>query len=98
MTTLTDETVEGEPMTEERGAAYRPWLGERTVAVVGLARSGVAAARLVRRLGGARVAVGRGARARGPGLRALRGRPSRGGLCRRRSRRGEPRRAARHRS
>jgi UDP-N-acetylmuramoylalanine--D-glutamate ligase len=36
----------------ERGPAYRRWLAGRTVSVVGLARSGVAAARLVRRLGG----------------------------------------------
>jgi len=36
----------------ERGPAYRAWLARRTVAVVGLARSGVAAARLIRRLGG----------------------------------------------
>ena len=36
----------------ERGSAYRAWLARRTVAVVGLARSGVAAARLIRRLGG----------------------------------------------
>lgn len=36
---------------EVRGAAYRQWLAERTVAVVGLARSGVAACRLLRRLG-----------------------------------------------
>src|SRR5262249_8209471 len=36
----------------ERGAPYRRWLTGRTVAVVGLARSGVAAARLIRRLGG----------------------------------------------
>ena len=35
-----------------RGAAYRQWLAGRTVAVVGLARSGIAAARLVARLGG----------------------------------------------
>src|SRR5215475_6571024 len=39
-------------MTAERGPAYREWLARRTVAVVGLARSGVAAARLIRRLGG----------------------------------------------
>jgi UDP-N-acetylmuramoylalanine--D-glutamate ligase len=37
--------------TRVRGAAYREWLGGRTVAVVGLARSGVAACRLLRRLG-----------------------------------------------
>src|SRR5262249_61671853 len=39
-------------MMAERGSAYRAWLARRTVAVVGLARSGVAAARLIRRLGG----------------------------------------------
>jgi UDP-N-acetylmuramoylalanine--D-glutamate ligase len=44
--------VEEDQMTAERGQAYREWLARRTVAVVGLARSGVAAARLVRRLGG----------------------------------------------
>ncbi len=38
--------------TDERGPAYRRWLAGRTVSVVGLARSGVAAARLIRRLGG----------------------------------------------
>jgi UDP-N-acetylmuramoylalanine--D-glutamate ligase len=36
----------------ERGVAYRRWFAGRTIAVVGLARSGIAAARLVRRLGG----------------------------------------------
>ena len=36
----------------ERGATYRQSLAGKTVSVVGLARSGVAAARLVRRLGG----------------------------------------------
>src|SRR5215472_2659763 len=36
----------------ERGAPYRRHLAGRTVAVVGLARSGVAAARLIRRVGG----------------------------------------------
>jgi UDP-N-acetylmuramoylalanine--D-glutamate ligase len=35
-----------------RGPAYRRWLAGKTVSVVGLARSGVAAARLVRRVGG----------------------------------------------
>jgi UDP-N-acetylmuramoylalanine--D-glutamate ligase len=35
-----------------RGEAYRRWIAGQTVAVVGLARSGVAAARLVRRLQG----------------------------------------------
>jgi len=39
-------------MAAERGPAYREWLARRTVAVVGLARSGVAAARLIRHLGG----------------------------------------------
>lgn len=34
-----------------RGAAYRQWLSGRTVSVVGLARSGVAACRLLQRLG-----------------------------------------------
>ena len=37
--------------TKLRGAAYREWLSGRTVSVVGLARSGVAACRLLRRLG-----------------------------------------------
>jgi UDP-N-acetylmuramoylalanine--D-glutamate ligase len=36
----------------ERGAAYRRSVAGKTVAVVGLAKSGVAAARLIRRLGG----------------------------------------------
>jgi UDP-N-acetylmuramoylalanine--D-glutamate ligase len=36
----------------DRGPAYRRWLAGRVVAVVGLARSGVAAARLIRRAGG----------------------------------------------
>jgi UDP-N-acetylmuramoylalanine--D-glutamate ligase len=36
----------------ERGAEYRRWLAGKTVAVVGLAKSGLAAARLVARLGG----------------------------------------------
>ena len=36
----------------ERGIDYRRWLGGKTVAVVGLAKSGLAAARLVTRLGG----------------------------------------------
>ena len=38
--------------TDDRGPAYRRWLAGRTVSVVGLARSGLAAARLIRRLGG----------------------------------------------
>ena len=49
-------------MTAERGPAYRQWLAQRTVAVVGLARSGVAAARLIRRLGGRVLASDSGAR------------------------------------
>src|SRR3989442_10685069 len=49
-------------MTGERGEGYRQWLAERTVAVVGLARSGVAAARLIRRLGGRVLASDSGAR------------------------------------
>ncbi len=36
----------------ERGTAYRRWVEGKTVAVVGLAKSGLAAARLVARLGG----------------------------------------------
>ena len=36
----------------ERGAAYRQSIAGKTVSVVGLAKSGVAAARLIRRLGG----------------------------------------------
>src|SRR5262245_41568926 len=39
------------PPAAARGDAFRRWLGGRTVAVVGLARSGVAAARLAMRLG-----------------------------------------------
>src|SRR5262249_37720830 len=35
-----------------RGPAYRRWLAGKTVSVVGLARSGVAAARLIHRVGG----------------------------------------------
>jgi len=49
-------------MAGERGAAYRQWLAERTTAVVGLARSGVAAARLIRRLGGRVLASDSGTR------------------------------------
>jgi UDP-N-acetylmuramoylalanine--D-glutamate ligase len=37
---------------EHRGSVYRHWLAGRTVSIVGLARSGLAAARLIRRLGG----------------------------------------------
>jgi len=51
MTMFTSEAVEEDQMAGERGLAYRQWLAQRTVAVVGLARSGVAAARLIRRLG-----------------------------------------------
>src|SRR5215469_13116919 len=50
-------------MMAERGAAYREWLARRAVAVVGLARSGVAAARLIRRLGGRVLASDSNARA-----------------------------------
>src|SRR5215468_4935768 len=49
---MTGEQVEESHVAGERGAAYRRWLAARTVAVVGLARSGVAAARLIRHLGG----------------------------------------------
>ena len=59
---MTGERVEEDPMAGERGAAYRQWLAERTTAVVGLARSGVAAARLIRRLGGRVLASDSGAR------------------------------------
>jgi UDP-N-acetylmuramoylalanine--D-glutamate ligase len=44
--------LETETATMERGTAYRHWLEGKTVAVIGLARSGVAAARLIERLGG----------------------------------------------
>ncbi|HEV8226373.1 MAG TPA: UDP-N-acetylmuramoyl-L-alanine--D-glutamate ligase [Methylomirabilota bacterium] len=56
------DTVEEDQMAAERGAAYRQWLAQRTVAVVGLARSGVSAARLIRRLGGRVLASDSGAR------------------------------------
>jgi len=59
---FTADTVEEDHMTAERGPAYRQWLARRTVAVVGLARSGVAAARLIRRLGGRVLASDSGAR------------------------------------
>jgi UDP-N-acetylmuramoylalanine--D-glutamate ligase len=59
---MTGERVEEDPMAGARGGAYRQWLSERTVAVVGLARSGVAAARLIRRLGGRVLASDSGAR------------------------------------
>ena len=48
--------------TTERGEGYRRWLAGRTVSVVGLAKSGIAAARLVRRLGGRVLASDAGAR------------------------------------
>ncbi|HEV2055624.1 MAG TPA: UDP-N-acetylmuramoyl-L-alanine--D-glutamate ligase [Methylomirabilota bacterium] len=59
---MTGERVEEDPMAGERGAAYRQWLAERTTAVLGVARSGVAAARLIRRLGGRVLASDSGAR------------------------------------
>jgi len=62
MNLFTADTVEEDQMTAERGPAYRQWLAQRTVAVVGLARSGVAAARLIRRLGGRVLASDSGAR------------------------------------
>jgi UDP-N-acetylmuramoylalanine--D-glutamate ligase len=58
---MTGEQVE-DHVAGERGAAYRRWLAARTVAVVGLARSGVAAARLIRHLGGRVLASDSGAR------------------------------------
>src|SRR3970282_2077644 len=54
-TTVTRWVEDGEDaMTAsgDRGPAYRTCLSARTVSVVGLAKSGVAAARLIRRLGG----------------------------------------------
>ena len=62
MNLFTTDTVEEDQMTAERGPAYRQWLAKQTVAVVGLARSGVAAARLIRRLGGRVLASDSGAR------------------------------------
>jgi UDP-N-acetylmuramoylalanine--D-glutamate ligase len=59
---MTAEQVEEGHVAGERGAAYRQWLAARTVAVVGLARSGVAAARLIRRLSGRVLASDSGAR------------------------------------
>jgi UDP-N-acetylmuramoylalanine--D-glutamate ligase len=56
-----DEDDMGE--TGDRGPAFRRWLADRTVAVVGLARSGVAAARLARRLGARVLASDSGPRA-----------------------------------
>ena len=49
--------------TSDRGPAYRRWLAGRTVSVVGLARSGIAAARLIRRVGGGVLASDSGAAA-----------------------------------
>src|SRR5262245_35209647 len=46
-----------------RGPAYRRWLAGKTVSVVGLARSGVAAARLILRVGGRGLASDAGERA-----------------------------------
>jgi UDP-N-acetylmuramoylalanine--D-glutamate ligase len=59
---MTGEQVEESHVAGERGAAYRRWLAARTVAVLGLARSGVAAARLIRHLGGRVLASDSGAR------------------------------------
>ena len=87
-----------------RGPAYRRRLAGKTVSVVGLARSGVAAARLIRRVGGHVLASDAAEpRARSPprraalerdGLRAVDGRPPRRGLRGRRAGGGEPGRAA----
>ena len=52
LTTGTRDDEDDMSGTSERGPAYRRWLAGRTVSVVGLARSGVAAARLIRRVGG----------------------------------------------
>ena len=62
MITFMPDAVEEDQMAGERGLAYRQWLARRTVSVVGLARSGVAAARLIRRLGGRVLASDSGAR------------------------------------
>src|SRR4030095_11254259 len=56
------DTVEEDQMAAERGLAYRQWLAQRTVAVVGLARSGVAADPLIPRLGARVFASDSGAR------------------------------------
>ena len=86
-----------------RGPAYRRRLAGKTVSVVGLAKSGVAAARLIRRVGGTVLASDAADRAalsaealrlERDGLRALDGRPSRRGLRRCGAGRGEPGRAA----
>jgi UDP-N-acetylmuramoylalanine--D-glutamate ligase len=62
LNTLAAGQAEEDQMAGERGPAYRQWLAGRTVAVVGLARSGVAAARMIRRLGGQVLASDAGAR------------------------------------
>jgi UDP-N-acetylmuramoylalanine--D-glutamate ligase len=49
---LDEEHGDEMSLTGERGPAYRRWLAGRAVSVVGLARSGIAVARLVHRLGG----------------------------------------------
>ena len=59
---MTGERVEEDPLAGDRGPAYRQWLAERTTAVVGLARSGIAAARLIRRLDGRVLASDSGSR------------------------------------
>src|SRR6266540_4985874 len=63
-TTLASQVEDDEDAmsgTTERGEAYRRWLAARTVSVVGLAKSGIAAARLIRRLGGRVLASDAGA-------------------------------------
>ena len=52
MITFAADLMEEDQMAGGRGPAYREWLAKRTIAVVGLARSGVAAARMIRQLGG----------------------------------------------
>src|SRR5262245_22234407 len=52
VTTFMQEEEDDMTGTPERGPQYRCWLADATVSVVGLARSGVAAARLIQRLGG----------------------------------------------
>src|SRR3972149_2072097 len=59
---MTGEQVEGGHMAGERGPAYRQWLPGRTLAVVGLGRSGIPAARPVRGPGGRGAASDRGPR------------------------------------
>jgi len=62
MNPVAADVPEEDQMTGERGPVYRQWLAGRAVAVVGLARSGVAAARLIRRLGGLVLASDSGSR------------------------------------